>query len=102
INSELVSDTAGASLKVGPAALAVLALLLWALLRSRTAPLYLVAVSALVVAAALGLTVYAFQVWLNQGQLSFFVPIATAVLLLGLGCDYNVFLVGRIWREADR
>jgi putative drug exporter of the RND superfamily len=102
ITQELNGDTKQAFLRVTPAALLVLILLLWALLRSRTAPIYLVAVSALVVAAALGLTVYVFQDWLGYGELVFFVPIASAILLLALGSDYNVFLVGRIWREADR
>jgi RND superfamily putative drug exporter len=29
------------------------------------------------------------------------VPVASAILLLALGADYNVFLISRIWREAD-
>jgi RND superfamily putative drug exporter len=29
------------------------------------------------------------------------VPVATAILMLALGADYNVFLVSRIWREAE-
>jgi putative drug exporter of the RND superfamily len=102
ITAELVDDTEGALLRVAPAALAVLFVLLWGLLQSRTAPLYLVAVSALVVAAALGLTVYVFQGLLGYGELTFFVPVAAGILLLALGCDYNVFLVGRIWLEAER
>src|SRR5262249_2630450 len=61
VGHELTEDTWHAGLKVAPAALAVLLLLLWALLRSRTAPFYLLASSLLVVAAALGLTVYVFQ-----------------------------------------
>ena len=65
------------------------------------APLYLVGVSMLVVAAALGLTVYVFQDLLGYGELAFFVPVASAILLLALGADYNVFLISRIWREAD-
>ena len=101
IASELTEDTWSAFERVAPAALVVLLLLLWLLLRSRTAPLYLVGVSVLVVAAALGLTVYVFQDLLGYGQLAFFVPVASAILLLALGADYNVFLVSRIWREAD-
>jgi RND superfamily putative drug exporter len=31
---------------------------------------------------------------------SFFVPFASAVLLVALGSDYNIFLVGRVWDEA--
>jgi RND superfamily putative drug exporter len=102
IAAELNADTWSAFLRVTPAALLVLFALLWVLLRSRTAPLYLVGVSVLVVAAALGLTVYVFQGLLDYGELAFFVPIATAILLLALGADYNVFLISRIWGEAER
>jgi RND superfamily putative drug exporter len=102
IATELSEDTWSAFARVTPAALAVLLALLWALLRSRTAPLYLVGVSVLVVAAALGLTVYVFQDLLGYGQLAFFVPVASAILLLALGADYNVFLINRIWRAADQ
>jgi RND superfamily putative drug exporter len=102
INHELTEDTWHAGLKVAPAALAVLLFLLFALLRSRSAPIYLVASSLLVVAAALGLTVYVFQGLLGYNEIAFFVPVATAILMLALGADYNVFLISRIWREAER
>jgi RND superfamily putative drug exporter len=102
IASELNADTWSALERVAPAALLVLLVLLWALLRSRAAPLYLVGVSVLVVAASLGLTVYVFQDLLGYGELAFFVPVATAILLLALGADYNVFLISRIWSEAER
>jgi putative drug exporter of the RND superfamily len=102
IATELAEDTWSALARVAPAALALLVLLLWILLRSWTAPLYLVGVSVLTVAAALGLTVYVFQGLLGYEDLAFFVPVATSILLLALGADYNVFLISRIWREADR
>ena len=102
IASELTEDTWSALARVAPAALAVLVLLLWALLRSWRAALYLTGVSVLVVAAALGLTAYVFQDLLGYGELAFFVPVASAILLLALGADYNVFLVSRIWWEAER
>jgi RND superfamily putative drug exporter len=102
IAAELNSDTWTAFERVAPAALLVLLFLLWVLLRSRTAPLYLVGASVLVVAASLGLTVYVFQDLLGYEELAFFVPIATAILLLALGADYNVFLISRIWSEAER
>jgi RND superfamily putative drug exporter len=102
INHELTEDTWHAGLKVAPAALAVLLFLLFALLRSRGAPIYLVASSLLVVAAALGLTVYVFQGLLGYNEIAFFVPVATAILMLALGADYNVFLISRIWSEAQR
>jgi RND superfamily putative drug exporter len=102
IAAELSEDTWSAFERVAPAALLVLLVLLWLLLRSRIAPFYLVGVSVLTVAAALGLTVYVFQDLLGYGELAFFVPIATAILLLALGADYNVFLISRIWNEAER
>jgi len=102
IAAELNEDTWTAFARVAPAALLVLLFLLWVLLRSRIAPLYLVGVSVLTVAAALGLTVYVFQDLLGYGELAFFVPIAAAILLLALGADYNVFLISRIWNEAER
>jgi RND superfamily putative drug exporter len=102
IASELTEDTWSAFARVAPAALAVLLLLLWVLLRSWRAALYLTGVSVLVVAAALGLTAYVFQDLLGYGELAFFVPVASAILLLALGADYNVFLVSRIWWEAER
>jgi RND superfamily putative drug exporter len=102
IAAELSEDTTTAFERVAPAALIVLLLLLWLLLRSWAAPLYLVGSSLLVVAAALGITVYVFQDLLDYGELAFFVPVASAILLLALGADYNVFLISRIWQEAEQ
>jgi RND superfamily putative drug exporter len=101
IATELTEETWSALERVAPAAIAVLLLLLWVLLRSWTAPLYLVGVSVLVVAAALGITVYVFQDLLGYGELAFIVPVASSILLLALGADYNVFLISRIWHEAE-
>ncbi|HEX5506633.1 MAG TPA: MMPL family transporter [Thermomicrobiales bacterium] len=70
------------------------------LLRALVAPLYLLAASALSVATPLGLTVYLFQLGLGRPDLSYYVPIGAGVLLIALGSDYNLFVVGRIWEEA--
>jgi len=101
IATELTDNTWNALERVAPAAIAVLLVLLWVLLRNRSAPLYLVGVSVLVVFAALGLTVYVFQDLLGYGELAFFVPVASSILLLALGADYKVFLISRIWGEAE-
>jgi putative drug exporter of the RND superfamily len=37
---------------------------------------------------------------LGQPEITYFVPLAASVLLISLGSDYNIFLVGRIWNEA--
>ena len=66
------------------------------------APVYLLAASVLAVFATLGLTILIGQHVLGYGSLVYFVPFAAGVLLVSLGSDYNVFVVGRIWEEARR
>lgn len=95
-----VDATTGELVRVGVVAALVNLLLLGLFLRSAVAPLYLLAASALSVAASLGLATYLFQDVLGQGQIVYYIPFATSVLLLALGSDYNIFLVGRIWDEA--
>jgi putative drug exporter of the RND superfamily len=76
--------------------------LLAVFLRSLLAPMYLLAASVLAVFATLGLTLLISQDLLGYGTLVYFVPFAAGVLLVSLGSDYNVFVVGRIWEEARR
>ena len=52
------------------------------------------------VRATLGLTVVICDAFLGSPDLDYFVPFAAGVLLVSLGSDYNVFVVGRIWEEA--
>jgi RND superfamily putative drug exporter len=84
-------------------AIGVVSLVLLALfLRSLLAPVYLLSASVLAVFASLGLTVLVCYRVLGFDSLVYFVPIAGSVLLVSLGSDYNVFVVGRIWEEARR
>jgi putative drug exporter of the RND superfamily len=84
-------------------AIVVATLLLLALfLRSLLAPVYLLAASILAVFASLGLTMLICRALLGSASLVYFVPFAAGVLLVALGSDYNVFVVGRIWEEAKR
>lgn len=71
-------------------------------LRALLAPLALLAASVLALAAALGVTTWVFQTFLGHEDLTYYVPFAAAVLLLSLGSDYNIFVAGRIWQEAER
>lgn len=71
-------------------------------LRSVFAPVYLLVASAAALAATFGLTVYFFTSVLHDSGLSYYIPVAFSVLLLSLGSDYNIFVVGRVWKEADR
>jgi putative drug exporter of the RND superfamily len=87
-------------LRVSAVVLAVNLLLLIIFLGGITAPVFLLLSSVATVAAALGITTWVFQTLLGYHQLAYYVPFAVAVLLISLGSDYNVFLVGRIWQEA--
>jgi RND superfamily putative drug exporter len=95
-----IDATSRELLRVGLVAALVNLVLLGLFLRAILAPLYLLAASILSVAASLGLATYVFQDWLGQGELVYYVPFASAVLLLALGSDYNIFLVGQVWDEA--
>jgi RND superfamily putative drug exporter len=102
LSAETINDTLGDLGRIAPVSLAAMLLILIIYLRALVAPLYLVAASMLSFAAALGITAYVFQGLLGEGGLSFFVPFIAAVLLISLGSDYNVFLIGNIWEEARR
>lgn len=91
-------DIARVALALLLANLVLLAIFLRALL----APLYLLAASVLALSAAIGVTTWVFQDFLGHQDLTYYVPFAAAVLLLSLGSDYNIFIAGRIWQEAER
>ena len=99
--AETIEDATNDLWRVAPAVMVAIALVLIVFLRGLVAPLYLVAIAALGPLAATGLTVAVFQGLLGHGELTYFVPIAAGVLLVALGSDYNIFLVGRIWAEAE-
>ena len=101
ITGELIETTHGDLLRVMPVVLLLVALVLAVFLRALVAPLYLVALAALAPLAAVGLAVAFFQGLLGAPEIMYFVPLAAGVLLISLGSDYNIFLVGRIWSEAD-
>ena len=102
----LTGDSIGSVLadlgRIAVAIVTVTLVLLALFLRSLLAPVYLLAASVLAVFATLGLTVLIGQSILGYGSLVYFVPFAAGVLLISLGSDYNVFVVGRIWEEARR
>ncbi len=97
---ETIDSIVGDIKRIALAALAVNLVFLALFLRSLVAPLYLLAASVLGLAAALGTTAFVFHDLLGYGDLTYYVPFAAAVLLLSLGSDYNLFVVGRIWQEA--
>ena len=71
------------------------------LLRSVVAPLYLVGTVLLSFASTLGLSVIVFQGVLHDDGLTWWLPGFLFVILVALGADYNIFLIGRIREEAE-
>ena len=100
LSADTVDDTLHDLGRVAPAALAAIFVVMALFLRALVAPAYLVLTSVLAALASLGLTVYVLQMLLGAGQLSYYVIFTVSVLLVSLGSDYNVFLVGRIWQEG--
>jgi RND superfamily putative drug exporter len=99
---EMISRTIDDLKRVAVAVFLVDLFLLALFLRAIVAPLYLMLASMLGFAATLGATTIFFQFVLDGDSLSFFVPFAASVLLVSLGSDYNIFLVGSIWRKARK
>jgi putative drug exporter of the RND superfamily len=112
VRAEYAGDTAIASetidavrtdiVRIAGALLLVNFILLALFLRAVVAPLYLLFASTLGLAATLGLTTILFEHVFGHQDLTYYVPFAASVLLLSLGSDYNLFVVGRIWQEAEQ
>lgn len=102
LSAEIVDATLSDLGRVTPIMLAAIFVILALYLRALVAPAYLVLTSVLAVLSALGLTVYAMQDLLGYGQITYYVIFTTAVLLVSLGSDYNVFLIGRIWQQGRK
>ncbi len=105
-DSALARDTVDMTVsdlqRIALAALLVNLVILVVFLRSLVAPLFLLVSSIVALGATIGLTTYLFQGLLGYEELTYYVPFAAAVLLVSLGSDYNVFVVGRVWEEARR
>lgn len=100
LTGDAINSTASDLWRVGLVIMLVTLLLLVLFLRAFLAPVYLLAASVFAVLATLGLTVVICDAVFGSPDMVYFVPFAAGVLLVSLGSDYNVFVVGRIWEEA--
>ncbi len=88
--------------RVAPAVVLSVWAVLVLLLGSLVAPVYLVATVVLSYGTTMGLVTWLFQDVLAQGGVNHTIPLVILVLLVALGADYNIFLVSRVWEEAER
>ena len=70
------------------------------LLRALVAPIYLILTILLSYAATLGVTRLLFVDVLGTGGVTWWVPMFMFVMLVALGMDYNIFLIGRVKEEV--
>lgn len=84
-----------------PTVAVLIALLLALVLRSVTAPLYLVVSVVLSYLAALGLVAIVFVNLGGQAGVNFVLPFLMFVFLMALGSDYNILVMTRIREEAQ-
>ena len=81
--------------------LGILVVLVW-LLRSLVAPIYLLATILLSYLSTLGIVRVVFGDLLHTPGITWWVPMFMFVMLVALGMDYNIFLMGRVKEEVGR
>ncbi len=72
------------------------------LLRALVAPIYLILTILLSYSATLGVVRLVFGDMLGQTGITWWVPMFMFVMLVALGMDYNIFLIGRVKEEVAR
>jgi len=72
------------------------------LLRALVAPVYLILTILLSYSATLGVVRLLFVDILNQPGITWWVPMFMFVMLVALGMDYNIFLIGRVKEEVAK
>ncbi len=85
-----------------PTTLALVGIVLFLLLRSLIASLYLLAAVTLNFFAAIGVCSFIFQRVLGQDGVYYAIPLYTFIFLVALGADYTIFLMSRVREEARR
>ncbi len=97
-----VRDTSNRDLKlIFPVAGALFLIILIALLRSATAPVYLVALVSAGFAATLGAVVLLFQDLVGHAGLQFALPIILYLFVTAIGTDYNILMTARLREEIN-
>ena len=102
LGADAVAAVRADFLRIAIALVAVTLILLIVFLRALVAPLLLVGSSIVGYVAALGLTMLAIHGLYGNFQITYYVPLVGAVLLVALGSDYNVLVAGQIRAESAR
>src|SRR5699024_6696865 len=68
--------------------------------KSIVAPIYMMATIILSYFAAMGLSIYIFEMVFGYDAMSYRIPVYSFIFLVALGVDYNIMLISRIKEEA--
>ncbi len=102
IERDVRTAAARDSMLIPPIALAVVFLILMLLLRAVVAPLVLIVTVVLSFGASLGFSLVIFDVAFGFAGIDPSLPLYAFVFLVGLGIDYNIFLMTRVREETQR
>ncbi|MGZ8649448.1 MAG: MMPL family transporter [Solirubrobacteraceae bacterium] len=102
IERDVRTAAARDSILIPPIALLVVFVILMLLLRAVVAPLLLIATVVLSFAASLGFSLVVFDVGFGFAGIDPSLPLYAFVFLVGLGIDYNIFLMTRVREETQR
>ncbi len=100
IEHDVRAAAARDSILIPPIALTVVFLILILLLRAVVAPLLLIATVVLSFGASLGFSLVVFDVVFGFAGIDPSLPLYAFVFLVGLGIDYNIFLMTRVREET--
>jgi len=98
--ADTLAVTSGDFGRVAVLAVAAILVIIFIVLRSLVAPLYMVATVLFNFGATLGITSFLVQDVFKQGNLIYVLPLFIFIMLVAVGADYNIFLMSRIREEA--
>jgi RND superfamily putative drug exporter len=84
-----------------PVAAGLILLILFVMLRSAVAPLYLLLAVGLEFAATFGMTVLVFQHGLGKDGVAFTLPLILFLFVVAIGTDYNILMSHRLREERE-
>jgi RND superfamily putative drug exporter len=97
-----VSNSVNKDLRlIFPIAAGLILLILFAMLRSVIAPLYLLIAVGLEFAATLGAAVLVFQHAMHHGGVVFTLPLVLFLFVVAIGTDYNILMSARLREELE-
>lgn len=101
-NADISNTSKGDEIRIMIMVTVLIMIMLGIQTRSILAPVYMMGAILLSFGAALGFTVFIFQILLGYDGVSYRIPLYTFVFLVALGVDYSIMLISRIREEKKQ